>query len=35
MSVLLKSGTEVKTPQAVTSRSILLIRNSAWWSHDE
>src|SRR6218665_260579 len=35
MSFLLRSGTEVNTPRAITSRSILANHSSTWLSHDE
>lgn len=35
MSFLFKSGTEVNTPRAITSRSILANHNSTWFNHDE
>ena len=35
MSFLLKSGTEVNTPRAITSRSILANHSSTWFSQDE
>ncbi len=35
MSFLFKSGTEVKTPRAITSRSILANHSSTWLSQDE
>jgi len=34
MSVLLRSGTEVKTPRAMTSRSIFENHGATWLSHD-
>jgi|SRR5579863_932426 len=35
MSLRLRSGTEVKTPRAMTSRSILANHSSTWLSHEE
>ena len=35
MSFLLRSVTEVNTPRAMTSRSILANHNSTWFSQDE
>ena len=35
MSFLLRSDTEVHTPRAITSRSILANHNSTWFSQDE
>ena len=35
MSFRFKSGSEVKTPLAMTSRSILENQSSTWLSHDE
>jgi len=35
LSFLLRSGTEVKTPRTITSRSILANHNSTWLSQDE
>ena len=35
MSFLLRSGTEVKTPRAMTSRSILANHSSIWLSQEE
>ena len=35
MSFLLRSGTEVNTPRAITSRSILANHSSTWLSQDE
>src|SRR6218665_3308062 len=34
MGFLLRSGTEVNTPRAITSRSILANHSSTWLSHD-
>ncbi len=33
MSFLFRSGTEVKTPRAITSRSILTNHSATWFSH--
>ena len=35
MSFLFRSGTEVNTPRAITSRSILANQSSTWFSHEE
>jgi hypothetical protein len=35
MSIRRKSGTEVKTPRAMTSRSIRANHSSTWLSQDE
>ena len=35
MSFLLRSETEVNTPRAITSRSILPNHSSTWLSHEE
>ena len=35
MSFRLRSGTEVKTPRAMTSRSILANHSSTWLSQEE
>jgi hypothetical protein len=35
MIFLFRSETEVNTPRAMTSRSILENHNSTWFSHDE
>ena len=35
MSFLFRSGTEVKTPRAMTSRSIFENHSSTWLSHEE
>jgi hypothetical protein len=35
MCFLLMSGTEVKTPRAITLRSILANHSSTWLSQDE
>src|SRR5260221_5034304 len=34
MSFLFRSGTEVNTPRAITSRSILANQSSTWFSHN-
>ena len=35
MSFFLRSGTEVNTPRAITSRSILANHSSTWFSQEE
>jgi hypothetical protein len=35
MSFLFRSGTEVNTPRAITSRSIFANQSSTWLSQDE
>ena len=35
MSLRLRSGTELNTPLAMTSRSILANHSATWLSHDE